>query len=274
MLSLLVAGVLILAFNMKPARAQETIFIRADGSIDPPTSPVSSVDNVTYTFTGNISSNGDGIVVERDNIVVDGAGYTLQGARVQYSEGIDLGGRSNVTIENTNINNFWCGIFVLYSNHNHIVGNNITNNEWDAIALSTGSSNNTISGNNITNNYHGVSVFNSSNNTVCYNNFINNTKQASCEFGSSVWDDGYPSGGNYWSDYNGTDLYHGLYQNETGSDGIGDTPYTIDEKNQDRYPFVEIIPEFSLLLVLLTGMLLTALLLILAKKKIPKESRM
>jgi hypothetical protein len=57
-----------------------------------------------------------------------------------------------------------------------------------------------------------------------------------------MWDDGYPSGGNYWSDYSGTDSYRGSHQNETGSDGIGDTPYAIDENNQDKYPFTKSYP--------------------------------
>jgi hypothetical protein len=50
------------------------------------------------------------------------------------------------------------------------------------------------------------------------------------------WDIGYPSGGNYWNNYTGADLYKGLYQNVSGSDGIGDMPYTIDRNNRDRYP--------------------------------------
>jgi len=59
----------------------------------------------------------------------------------------------------------------------------------------------------------------------------------------NVWDNGYPSGGNYWSDYNGTDMYGGSYQNETGSDGIGDTPYVINEKNRDNYPLMNPWPS-------------------------------
>jgi len=54
----------------------------------------------------------------------------------------------------------------------------------------------------------------------------------------NVWDDGYPSGGNYWSDYNGTDMLSGPYQNESGSDGIGDAAYAIDTNNIDRYPLM------------------------------------
>jgi len=58
---------------------------------------------------------------------------------------------------------------------------------------------------------------------------------------ASIWDDGYPSGGNYWSDYNGTDFHWGPDQSKMGSDGIGDTQYVIDEYivvNQDNYPLV------------------------------------
>ena len=58
--------------------------------------------------------------------------------------------------------------------------------------------------------------------------------------GQNSWDNGYPSGGNYWEDYTGTDNYHGPNQNLSGSDGIGDTPYNIyGGSNQDLYPFME-----------------------------------
>jgi hypothetical protein len=55
---------------------------------------------------------------------------------------------------------------------------------------------------------------------------------------ANFWDDGYPSGGNYWSDYSGVDKFSGPYQNKTGSDGIGDAPYSIDQNNVDRYPLM------------------------------------
>jgi hypothetical protein len=45
----------------------------------------------------------------------------------------------------------------------------------------------------------------------------------------NIWDNAYPSGGNYWSDYSGVDA---------NSDGIGDTPYVIDTNNQDPYPLM------------------------------------
>lgn len=76
------------------------------------------------------------------------------------------------------------------------------------------------------------------NNTIYHNNFIKNTRQALSLDSVNIWDNGYPSGGNYWSEYAGVDFYSGPYQNETGSDGIGDTQYTVGANNTDRYPFI------------------------------------
>ena len=47
---------------------------------------------------------------------------------------------------------------------------------------------------------------------------------------STIWDDGFLSGGNYWSDYTGVDV--------NNEDGIGDTPYIIDSINFDNYPLI------------------------------------
>jgi parallel beta-helix repeat protein len=90
---------------------------------------------------------------------------------------------------------------------------------------------NSISGNNITNNGYGIYLyFLSSYSGIFHNNFINNGQQVYSLDSVNVWDDGYPSGGNYWSDYVGVDV---------DGDGIGDTPYIIDADNRDRYPLME-----------------------------------
>ena len=87
---------------------------------------------------------------------------------------------------------------------------------------------------------------NSSNNNIIYHNNINATTNQVYNYASNnTWDNGYPSGGNYWSNYTGVDNYHGPYENETGSDGIGDAPYAIDENNQDNYPFMKPYPWSS-----------------------------
>ena len=114
-------------------------------------------------------------------------------------------------------------------------------------SLSDPAQNNTIAGNSIIDNFHSIHTAYSFKNKIYHNNFINNERGLSVSTFTSldIWDDGYPSGGNYWSDYNGTDLHWGFGQNETGSDGIGDTAYTIGENNTDRYPLMAPINIFD-----------------------------
>jgi len=136
MLTLFLIGALTLSFNIQPVKASGTVYIRADGSIDPPTAPIRR-DGDIYTFTDNIY---DEIVVERDNIIVDGAGYTLQGTGASNSKGINLSGKSNVTIKSTNVKDFSFGIYLSGSSNNSIAGNNIANN-WYGIKLDDSSNN-------------------------------------------------------------------------------------------------------------------------------------
>ncbi len=95
-----------------------------------------------------------------------------------------------------------------------------------------------VRGNVIENNSLGISLTNCTNATIYHNNFIDNTLQAIDDGSAVLWDNGYPSGGNYWSDYGGVDLMSGSLQDQAGSDGIGDTPYIIDGDSLDRYPYM------------------------------------
>jgi len=80
-----------------------------------------------------------------------------------------------------------------------------------------------------------------SNNIIYHNNFMNNTEQVENIYSydsANIWNDDYPSGGNYWSDHNPPDIYSGPFQNETGRDEIGDDAYIIDGYNTDLYPLI------------------------------------
>jgi len=163
-------------FNIQTVEASGTIYIRADGSIDPPDAPISTVDNVTYTLTGNITSDADGIVVERSNITIDGDGYTLQGTGVDESKGIYLFGIDNVTIKNANIKWFYDGVCLHHSSFISLFGNNITlgKGSWHCAVLLVSSSNNKISRNNIISPWtHGVRLESSCDNNISENNVTN-----------------------------------------------------------------------------------------------------
>jgi len=117
------------------------------------------------------------------------------------------------------------------------------------VGLSVESSGNIITENTIGYNFIGIAVGvidPCDNNTIYHNNFINNTEQANPIAGHpNAWDNGFPSGGNYWSDYAGTDLMSGPNQEQPNSDGIGDTPYKIDGGNTDRFPLMGPISSFD-----------------------------
>jgi parallel beta-helix repeat protein len=238
-----------LAFNVEPVEGWTgTVYIRSDGSIDPPDAPIMTYDNITYTLIDNITGTAHGIVVERSNITIDGAGYTLQGSG--SGNGIWLNGVQYVTIKNVNIKEFAIGILLFdSSNYNIISGNNITANSESGIYFYMGCSNNRIFGNNIADNVGtysvGIKFGYSSDNSIYHNNFVNNRLNVYSVGSMNVWDDGYPTGGNYWSDYDGADFYGGPFQNETGSDGIGDIPYIIDEHNQDSYPLMNPLVDLA-----------------------------
>ena len=131
------------------------------------------------------------------------------------------------------------GVLLSRSSYNDIINCDAYNNLYYGIELYQ-SSNNSIINCNAYNNMYGISLGESSNcNVIHHNNLVGNTRNAH-DVCSNTWDDGYPSGGNYWDDYNGSDDYYGVNQDIPGSDGIGDTPYNIPYgDNQDRYPLME-----------------------------------
>ncbi|MEM2106024.1 MAG: NosD domain-containing protein [Candidatus Bathyarchaeia archaeon] len=133
-----------------------------------------------------------------------------------------------------NITNSYTAIDISTSLNNIIRKNNIENNE-QGIEIWR-SNNNTICENNIVNNTYSIELGESENNTIYHNNFINNTNPAYTYQSPCTWDNGYPSGGNYWSDHAGVDSDY---------DGISDIQYTIDTENVDRYPLMGPINVFD-----------------------------
>jgi parallel beta-helix repeat protein len=148
---------------------------------------------------------------------------------------------TNNTVENNIIswnNNY--GIILSNSRDTNLTGNIIEFNANEGIYVAW-SYECVISGNTVANNIdYGIYVVDSSNNWIFHNNFINNTNQAyDFKVLENQWDNSYPSGGNYWSDYTGNDSLKGPFQNIPGSDGIGDTNHSIDIDTIDKYPLME-----------------------------------
>jgi parallel beta-helix repeat protein len=180
----LLTGLFVLKANSERASFSGAVYIRADGSIDPPDAPIYRNGDL-YTLTGNITSNSDGVRIERDDMVLDGAGFSVQG--FGGSMGIALYDRSNVTIEDIEVTTFLWGVYVSTSSNISLVSNNVTNNN-DGILFIWASTDNSIVGNNITDNTRtGVYLFGrSDNNTITGNRFVNDGMFVSDSYGNVV----------------------------------------------------------------------------------------
>jgi len=133
----------------------------------------------------------------------------------------------NIWINNSIINH---GGMCIYqgSSHNILDGNLFSNEAWECVRITGQSNNNTLINNIFRDSDNGVKIADSHQNKIYHNRFINNWRGNAIDSGNNIWDDGYPSGGNYWSDYTDND-----YDNDT----IGDSPYHIaGGDNDDNYP--------------------------------------
>jgi nitrous oxidase accessory protein NosD len=169
---LVVYSVLISFSQIEAVKAQEPIYIRADGSVEG-TDKIVRNGNV-YTLMSTISVNASaifGLKIEADNVVIDGSGYSIQGEG--HGSGIEISNPSNptnktvynVTVKNFNIQNFEQGIMVNGVGTNKIYGiiiadNNLTTNDMGIEFISHQRYvNNTIVRNNLTSNHIGISMY-------------------------------------------------------------------------------------------------------------------
>jgi len=155
------------------------IRITPEGTVEG-TDKISRNDNV-YTLVGDISGSVDNarslITIEKDGVVFDGAGRTIQGTGTGVA--IAVRGREDVTIRNTKIINFGTGIELRardFESNSTASNNRILDNYLETVywGINLNTNNGLVSGNTIVskNSIYGVNF--QSNNTVFSNNkFVN-----------------------------------------------------------------------------------------------------
>jgi nitrous oxidase accessory protein len=195
------------------------------------------VDALSVRSSGNhishniVTNSGFGIAIDRA-----GERNTIVNNQVisNWASGIHVMGYNNTVYRNHVTQSHYTGITLLGGGNHSVTENVIADTAEKGLCISD-SLNNTICQNTVAGNGVGVYLLsnyppspNASGNHFCHNNFVNNTWQVTVWYARpSSWDNGFE--GNYWSDYDGTDV---------NGDGIGDTPYVINEHNQDHYPLM------------------------------------
>lgn len=169
-----------LAFSVREVNAAGTIYIRSDGSVDPSSAPISRNGNI-YTLTATI--NGSGIVIQRDNVILDGAGHILQGGG--NGNGAAFLYRNNVTIRNMKVVDFSYGIWFNHCTNSGVSGNNVTKNTY-GVVFSNSSSSDSISGNSILLNAEGIQLTDAGSGNIVSGNSVTNSSSTGIELYSST----------------------------------------------------------------------------------------
>lgn len=208
------------------------------------------------TISNNrVSENGDnGIWIEYS------IGTTI--TENDLFENLNIGilmffGTDNSSIGRNKIHSCGIGLALWSSNDNVVFRNNLSGNNVGGLYIYFSSARNKIYENDfIGYNYdYGAPLYQAygiyirdagTQNQIFHNDFYSNRFyeiQDNSPNGSNTWDDGYPSGGNYYevfhNDSQGAyDDLRGILQSESGPDGIVDTPYHGELNATDNYPLV------------------------------------
>jgi len=190
------------------------------------------------------SGAGQVILANCTNVIVENqdASNTSVGIRLGYSS-------NNVVRNNTVSLNTWNGIDLFESNNNIVLNNLVGSNTRYGIHLYESTGNNITENIIASNHWYGIRLFFSPSSRVYHNSILGNAKQAidSGVSGASSWDNGYPSGGNYWNDYMEADNCSGPNQDVCPDpDGIGDEPYEVEWQGEDRYPLMDPVAPLPL----------------------------
>ena len=193
---------------------------------------ISCVGSYNTITSNRVSGSAGGIYTNGSYNIIHGNSVTAESG---ISAGVEVDGSENILYSN-NISNFVCigSTYAPESSSNTICGNTIENN-----LIIVGNSN-TFNANYFQGIVLGNRIQDASNNIFYHNNFdfVENEVWFGGEKVFTVWqgvlgsislDNGKE--GNYYSDYNGSDL---------NADGVGDTPYVIITTDPNNYHNVAI----------------------------------
>ena len=112
------------------------------------------------------------VVINADGITLDGNNHEIIGASIAYSKGVQLSGRTGVTIKNLKVKQFYYGIYSVGSSGNTFISNKLSYNFAGIFMGYWGT--NFVANNTALNNFVGIYIDTSINNIVANNTASNN----------------------------------------------------------------------------------------------------
>lgn len=273
-LTLLILSSFVALIKIQPATAETTLTVDDDGSADFSTiqeavNAANEGDTIfvhsgTYDRFRVRDKNDIKIVGEnKENTFIDGMvslypysyGIAVSGCTAEISgftvknwkNGFYISWYGIADVTNNIVEDNVHGIFVGNCSYYSTVSQNVITGNECGLHVGLDSDNNIITDNSILANNFGIEISFSSDNLIYGNYFVANINQSEVTGGYipsidlldesvNAWDNGLPLGGNYWEDYLGID---------SNGDGFGDTPYVIDENNQDAYPLMNQLSDLD-----------------------------
>ncbi|MCK4445195.1 MAG: right-handed parallel beta-helix repeat-containing protein, partial [Thermoplasmata archaeon] len=193
----------------------------------------------TYIANNSIVSGDSGLSVfmdSRDNVIVDNL---IEGNQ----RGVHLEGLRNFFGRNSVVSSDGFGLMMEVATSCIVQNNTIASNGGVGIGFGMASKYNTISWNEVASNRDGIRLYGlhggtaSSFENTFHHNVIRDNSYVQAEDKepfTNFWNSS--CSGNYWSDYSGVDV---------NGDGIGDSPYVIDNGGVDDAPSIDYLPLMS-----------------------------
>lgn len=147
----------------------------------------------------------------------------------------------------------YVGIYISGGKQNTVSQNVLLNNLGGMCIANT--SDNSIVANFIDCEYHraygyplALSLSYATNNRIYHNSFMLTDIRTSVSGSNNTWDNGFPNGGNYWSNYQS----HNPNPRKINNTELLDVAYVIDDDNIDRYPLADIYSATTPVIIILS----------------------